>query len=499
MELTQVLLKAIMLIMQERKEYKDVKSKDQIKRFLKYAVVKAKSLTNGENALSQKLIHFINELLETDSFDFDSYKDSLAMILVERPQLAKLMNNLITKELTDNARILRLRELENYILKEEFFKLLKQAMVEGKRLDINLPEFIRGFRDKVLELEVKAKSDMSDKIVDEVDFDNDESLNKAFQNAIDLTTNATVFKTGFECINKMTQGGLRKGEFVTIAALPHNYKSGMAKTFFVQLPRLNEPVMIDKNKKPLMIFFSLEEEVSVVMLFIYQYFKYLKEKKIIKDDDNVSKEEMVKYIKENFLNETKYSLKIIRMNPVTTKYTDILDVIKMYEDQNYEIHAIFIDYLSQISTIGLDKSGPSGVEFKNLFKVIRNELVKKKILVVTPHQISTEAKRLIKNGIPDIEFVKHLKGKGYYAHSGQLDQEIDLELFVHKAYLNRKPVLTVQRGKHRIPTQVEDENDLYTILQFPRKAPIVEDHVEDGKIVTACIKNLIDNEDEFTF
>ena len=201
---------------------------------------------------------------------------------------------------------------------------------------------------------------------------------------------------------------------------------------------------------------------------------------------------MIQYIKKYLRDETKYHIKLIRLDPTITTYMDIVSIVDEFRDKDYEVHGVFIDYLSQISTEGCVKTGPSGVEYKDLFKRMRTEMSKRKILLVTPHQISTEAKRLIKNGIPDIEFVKQLPGKGYYAHSGQLDQEIDLEIFLHKAYRNRKPVLTIQRGKHRIPTNIEDE-DKFMMLQFPKGgAPIPEDS-EDHQ---ACIKDDLEN-DEF--
>lgn len=103
----------------------------------------------------------------------------------------------------------------------------------------------------------------------------------------------------------------------------------------------------------------------------------------------------------------------------------------------------------------------------------------KKITTITPHQLSVDAKQLIRNGEPDSTFVKSLSGKGYYSGSRQLDQEIDLELYVHKAKINGTTHLTVGRGKHR-GAPIIDETNLYFALPFPRALPIPEDiHGED--------------------
>jgi hypothetical protein len=98
---------------------------------------------------------------------------------------------------------------------------------------------------------------------------------------------------------------------------------------------------------------------------------------------------------------------------------------------------------------------------------------RKRILFVTPHQLSTEAKQLIRNGVSDLNFVKEIAEKGYTELSRQIDQVVDLEIYIHIAYVNRKPVLTVQRGKHR-GCSIIDEKYKYFTLNFPYRAPIKE-------------------------
>ena len=87
---------------------------------------------------------------------------------------------------------------------------------------------------------------------------------------------------------------------------------------------------------------------------------------------------------------------------------------------------------------------------------------------------------MIRNGVSALNFVKEIAGKGYLEGSKQIDQVVDLELYLHKAYQNKKPVLTVQRGKHR-GHPILDDSDLYFILPFPYKAPILE-NINDESI-----------------
>jgi len=88
---------------------------------------------------------------------------------------------------------------------------------------------------------------------------------------------------------------------------------------------------------------------------------------------------------------------------------------------------------------------------------------KKKITVITPHQLSTEAKMLIRDGRQD--FVKLIPNLGYTSSSKQLDQEIDLEIYIHIEKVNGKSYLTIQRGKHR-GTGIIPDAQKYMVLPF---------------------------------
>lgn len=97
---------------------------------------------------------------------------------------------------------------------------------------------------------------------------------------------------------------------------------------------------------------------------------------------------------------------------------------------------------------------------------------KRKITFITPHQLSTEAKQMIRDGYQD--FVKQVPGKGYYRGCKSVDQEVDGEMYLHIEKLNKKSYLTIQRGKHRGVDIIPDD-DMYCVLPFPEKGPILDD------------------------
>ena len=129
------------------------------------------------------------------------------------------------------------------------------------------------------------------------------------------------------------------------------------------------------------------------------------------------------------------------------------------------------DYLPMVPTTGCEQ-GPSGHDLRDLTRRMRNFCSAKKITMITPWQISTEAKTLLREG--HTNFVSKVAGLGYYAGSKQIDQEIDLELVIHIEKFNGSAWLTVQRGKHRLPTTIPD-NLKYFVLPFPEEGSIPDD------------------------
>jgi hypothetical protein len=159
-----------------------------------------------------------------------------------------------------------------------------------------------------------------------------------------------------------------------------------------------------------------------------------------------------------------YEIKMLRVNPSEWTYKDLCNKILELEADGYEIHMCMVDYLPMMPTTGC-LQGPTGTDVQDLYRRVRNFCAPRKIAFVTPHQLSTDAKQMIRDGKSD--FVKELVGKGYYRGCKQIDQEVDLEIFIHIEKSNNESFLTIQRGKHRIIGQT-DHRDLFCVLPFSK-------------------------------
>ena len=99
--------------------------------------------------------------------------------------------------------------------------------------------------------------------------------------------------------------------------------------------------------------------------------------------------------------------------------------------------------------------------------------------------------------MPESDFVKEINEKGYYAQSRSLDNEVDVELYLHLFKHNRETYISLQRGKHRIPTILPDEMK-YALIKFPKNMPIPENindpnHEPLRKLPSRAVSNTSDD------
>ena len=367
-----------------------------------------------------------------------------------------------------------IKDLNNFYIEEQISDILGKAsykfLKERDRIkDINT--FITEVINQLEPLQISNKSH-DPAIKSEIDISEPTHIQFIFDEIKKAKGNELVMRTGWHALNRMTQGGFRRGETVILPGLQHKYKTGLSLSLFKQLALYNKPYMIDATKKPLFLRISFEDDLPNNIEFLYTALKGDEGAKSV-DIKNIPTEEMAAYIREQ-LEINGYHIKMLRVDPSAWSYKHICNKILEFEAQGFEVHVLMLDYLGMVPTVGCIGSGPMGTDLRDMFRRMRNFCSAKKILHITPHQISTQGKALIRSGIDDFAFVKEINGKGYYAGSAQLDQEVDLEIYIHLVSYQKEHYLTLQRGKHRLTT-ITDEKDQYFILKFPKNMPIPDD------------------------
>lgn len=316
-------------------------------------------------------------------------------------------------------------------------------------------------------------------VVDEINFSVASSVQDAMDRAVEENAGEGMLLSGYQGVNKMLGGDsyYRRGDFVVVGALQHNFKSGWINSHFRDFATLNKPYMRDPSKKPLLLGISTENSLKDNILWMYAHLK-AEETGEKADTRNISTAEASAYVIAR-LSVTGYEIRWLRVDPSDYTYRHFIDLVLQLEADGYEIHAVLFDYLNMISKKGCN-TGPMGTEIRDLFRRVRNFTNPRGILFMTPHQLSSDAKSLLRGGVAPEDFVKEIANKGYWDSCRVIDQEVDLEIYIHLVKRNGETWITIQRGKHRKPT-ITPDIDLYCVYKFDSDLGLLPDFSTEDK------------------
>lgn len=313
-----------------------------------------------------------------------------------------------------------------------------------------------------------------------MDFSDKDTLASYFNHVKTTMSDEGALKLGWKGFNRMlgSVGAFKRGEFVLIGALQHHFKSGLMMSLFVHILLFNKPQLRDKTRKPLIPFFSFENEISDNLLWIYKYIKENETGEAVIDSE-VDAEEASAFVMDR-LTASGFEVKMFRFDPTEFTAAGFVGILENLIGEGYEIVAVFIDYLNMLSKAGIDAK-IAGDDIRLLFRRIRNFTAARGITCVTPHQLSSEAMQLTRDNVDD--FVKNVANRGYYDGCKRLGQEPDLEIMIHKVEVNGESFLTVARGKHRsVVTELKDQ---YLVLPFKQIGTIPWDIDKDYEVTCA--------------
>lgn len=291
--------------------------------------------------------------------------------------------------------------------------------------------------------------------------DDADGLAKHFEDVKIMTSSEGGMRTGWQAMNRFLGPNevMKRGEFVLMSALQHNFKTGTMLSLYTHFALFNKPFLRDPTKIPLLYFVTLENEVPDNVLWLYRYMKE-NETGVAVIDSEVNPQEAAAYVIGK-LSENGFKVIMDRFDPTEFNAAGFLARLDQLQAEGYEIIALLVDYLNMVSKTGIDFK-VAGDDIRYLFRRIRNYTSPRGILTLTPHQMSSDAVSLLRENIED--FVKTVANKNYYDGCKRLGQEPDLEFFQHIVKTGGKSYLTLQRGKHR--NVVCAEKNMYFVLPF---------------------------------
>lgn len=331
--------------------------------------------------------------------------------------------------------------------------------------------FVKDTMNKLDPYKNLAEKDQST-LVESIDLTNPEALAASFKSSLSEINPEGIIKFGWQGFNRMfgEQGGGRRGEFIVLGALQHNFKSGTSLEMLKAAALYNRPWMMDPSKKPLLIRYSFENPVIVDIMHIYKSLVEAETQMLI-DTNMIDPIVAAIYVSEK-LAVNGYKVQLIHHNPSDFTYSKLFDDIESWENKGFEVHMVNLDYLAMISTKGC-KQGATGQDIRDLFRRVRNFMAAKNILCLTPHQLSVDAKKKTRDGVED--FVREIANKGYWDSCSTIDQEVDMEIYQHLVVINGETYVTWMRGKHRKAGTPTPHEHYYTVYKFAQVGFIPDD------------------------
>ena len=357
-------------------------------------------------------------------------------------------------------------EINTFINKSIVSGIIKEAYYatafRPETIDWSL--YVKHLQEKLEPYELIGRIDRSTQ-VSSIDLTDPDSLAANMREGLKTVQAEGSIRFGWQGFNKLfgQQGGGRRGEMIVIGALQHNFKSGTSLELVKAAALYNKPYMIDPNKKPLILRFSFENPAIVDILHIYT--SLIEAETGVRIDQSMIDPIIAAIYVSERLSVNGYKVIFEQHKPSDMTYMKLFDIIEDFENRGYEIHMLNLDYLAMISTKGC-KQGATGQDIRDLFRRVRNFIEPKKILTITPHQLSVEAKKKTREGMKEEDFVREIANKGYWDSCSTIDQEVDMEIYQHLVKIGGRTFITFMRGKHRkagTPTPFED---YYCVYEF---------------------------------
>ena len=361
------------------------------------------------------------------------------------------------------------RAIDNHYKEKELETILNKADYAFRFKRESITDISAFISNLIADLEKNSSLNGKDPaITSELDISNKDNIEDVLKIAVDKNSDEGLIKTGWQALNTAIQGGFRRGEFWLISALASNWKTGFSMSIFKQIALYNKPYMLDPNKKPLLVRISAEDDIEANMQLLYQALKYTDTKEQV-DISRESIPEMSAYIRDR-LSENGYHVKFLRIDPSDWSYSKLLNKLTEYEAEGYEIHCCMVDYLSMIPTTGCFALGGTGSDLRDMFRRVRNYMSVRKILFITPHQLSSEASKLLRGTVAEEDFTKLVAKKGYYDTCARLIQEVDGGLVIHSFNKGDDRYFSLTVEKHRSPTAIPE-----SLKSFYMKYPTITD------------------------
>lgn len=259
-----------------------------------------------------------------------------------------------------------------------------------------------------------------------------------------------ILRLGLQAINQAFEpdGGMRRSKMYLINALTNRGKSLTMAHFLASVGLYNIPLLRNKAKIPTLLMESSEDTMDLIIMRMYKLALSV-ENNYTGDFQVDSKEDIVETIIKCFkVNGWYLIINQIEANKDSMQH--MFDRVRNLEMKGHEIIWYGYDYLGLVPIDKIPGESKSD-KLQILFRRVRSFMIARGICFVTPHQLSPEAKKMLKETDDESEvyFAREVAGKSMTETSTKITNEVDGELTIHVAKTNTRNYFTGCVGKMR--------------------------------------------------
>ena len=358
------------------------------------------------------------------------------------------------------------QELRRYKNREKLHEIIKKASytLSFKEAEVeDWDSFILNTAQDLLSVDMETEDRVDPAFITSVNFQDKSSVTAAFEDMNKSLGTEGIIRWPLKALNRLmgVQAGGRRGEFGLINALPGNNKSGTMLDLFIGTCIFNDPFLFDPEKKPLALFYSTEDDIPVIIQKIYVILRQREVGHAV-SVKGMDPQAAAEYVIEK-LQARGWNVELHRIRGSSFSYAKYIKHLEQYKAKGYEVAVSFVDYLAMYSKDGCAQ-GSTGDDLQDLFKRVREYTSAEKILQVTAHQLSTQAKE--EKRMNPTKFIRDMPGGGYYQGCKKLDTEVDWEFYVNKQVVNNGTYLEYIWGKHRGVVEPTPEAHKYFVMRY---------------------------------
>ncbi|HFT2124571.1 TPA: DnaB family ATPase [Pseudomonas aeruginosa] len=372
----------------------------------------------------------------------DSLRDAVNVGL-EDLETEELSRRLVYKQITEIR-----SSMEDEVFEKQFKKAMKEVLY--KDLVDTKPEDFAKLIDLIQERVNNAYGERQSEVVSSVNTATPESMLDIIEMAKTENSAEGIIKTGIQGLNQGLEpdGGLRRSKMYLLEAMTNRGKSfGMAH-LIASAGMYNKPMLRNKAKIPTILYESAEDAMELVIRRIYKLAVTTKYKED-RDFQVTESMDIVTAIADCFRKNGWY-LVINQIEAHKDNRDKMFARVRQLELKGHEIILYGYDYLALQNFDKLPGENKSD-KLQLLFRTVRSFMIARGICFLTPHQLSPEAKKLLKelDDESEVYFAREVSGKSMTETSTKITNEVDGVITIHVAKTSMKNYFTCSIGKQR--------------------------------------------------